>query len=131
MFDHVGVHPYSYPARPTDESTGAWNTFVRLPAVREVMVDNGDTDTSIWITEYGAPTGSSQVAVTEQEQAESLIEALGQARAWPWVDAFFVYNLRDQGDPADPEQNFGLIRADGSEKPAYRALAAAHPCHNG
>jgi hypothetical protein len=36
---------------------------------------------------------------------------------------FFWYQIRDQGtDPADREQNFGLLRRDGSPKPAYGAF---------
>jgi hypothetical protein len=35
----------------------------------------------------------------------------------------FAYELIDQGsDPADNEMNFGLLRVDGSEKPAFRSL---------
>jgi hypothetical protein len=36
----------------------------------------------------------------------------------------YLYELIDQGTSlTDREQRFGLLRADGSEKPAYRALA--------
>ena len=35
----------------------------------------------------------------------------------------FSYELIDEGtDPSDPEQGFGLLHSDGSEKPAYAAL---------
>jgi hypothetical protein len=35
----------------------------------------------------------------------------------------FSYELIDQGtDPADSEQNFGLLHVDGTEKPAFRSL---------
>lgn len=37
----------------------------------------------------------------------------------------FLYEFMDGGDdPADPETHWGLVRADGTPKPAHRALAA-------
>jgi hypothetical protein len=39
------------------------------------------------------------------------------------IQRTFAYELIDQGtDPRDKEMNFGLLRVDGSEKPAFQAL---------
>lgn len=124
--DALAVHPYSYPALPDDSSTSAWNTFQRLELMRSTMVQAGDGAKQIWLTEYGAPTGSSRVAVSEQRQAAMIRSGIEMARERDWIGPLFVYNGRDTGtDRTDPEQNFGLVRRDFSLKPAFSAVLAA------
>lgn len=121
--DAVGVHPYSYPALPSDQSTSAWNTFVRLPLVHQVLTDAGLDDRPLWLTEVGAPTGTHSRAVDEARQAEIVVDAIATARTLPWVQRTFVFTQRDSGDNAgDIESQFGLRRYDGTPKPAYDAL---------
>ena len=123
-FDAVAVHPYSYPALPTDTTTTRWNTFQRLPLLRRVLVRNGHDRKQIWLTEFGAPTGRGTGAVSPQRQAQILAAGYAQARRWPWIGSLFTYSLRDAGtDPGDREQNFGLLTHAGSAKPAFGELA--------
>jgi hypothetical protein len=118
-FDAVGMHPYSYPARPTDPETASWNTFYRLPLVHDVMVDNGDGSKKIWATEFGAPTGTSSQAVSTSEQAAMVEDGYEGIAQWEWTGPMLWYSHRDSGtDPADREQNFGLVKADFTAKPA-------------
>jgi hypothetical protein len=122
-FDAVAIHPYSYPALPRDPSTASWNTFERLPLVHDVMVSNGDAAKQVWLTEYGAPTGSASGAVSEQSQAAIARAALVAAHDWIWTGPLFWYAARDTGsDPADREANFGLLRRDFTAKPSYQAF---------
>jgi len=124
--DAVAVHPYSYPALPSDSSTSAWNTFQRLTLIRDIMVANGDGPKQVWLTEFGAPTGNSRVSVSESAQAEMIRAGIQMARAQSWMGPLFVYNGRDTGtNAADPEQNFGLVRYDFTPKPAFAAVLAA------
>ena len=124
LFDAVSVHPYSYPALPAGDE--AWNTFNRLPQIREVMVRAGDSRSRVWLTEYGAPTGSSDRSVSTGMQARMLVEAVREARRLPFVSALYLYSYRDaRSDPRDPEANFGVVRADGGAKPALAALRSA------
>ena len=67
--DAVAVHPYSYPALPRDPSTASWNTYERLPLLHDVMADHGDGAKQIWLTEFGAPTGTATGAVSLTTQA--------------------------------------------------------------
>jgi hypothetical protein len=91
-FNGVAVHPYSYPAMPMDPSTASWNTFYRLPLIHQIMVDHGDGDLPVWLTEYGAPTNPNvSGAVSEQQQAAMLTAAFQQAEQWPWVGPVFWY----------------------------------------
>ena len=125
-FDAWSVHPYCYPASPDDVATIAWNTFQRLPLVHDAMVAAGDTS-PIWLTEFGAPTGTDPTAVTEAVQAAHLATAIVQAQVWDWVEGpLFFYSGRDRGsDPSDREQMFGFIRVDWTSKVAHPVLTAA------
>lgn len=124
-FDALSVHPYSYPALPTDTSTYAWNAFQRLPLVHDVMTRHGDGGKKIWITEFGAPTSTTSRGVSEQGQSQIIAAGLKSARSLPWVGPVYVYNGRDNGtDRNDQEQNFGLLRADFSQKPAWDVVLA-------
>lgn len=124
FLDAFAIHPYSYPALPDAPDTGHWNTAQQLTVMRDVMVDGGDADKPIWITEFGAPTGTGEGAVSEATQARTIEIILSMARDTPWLGPAFVYSVRDGGiDVGDIEQNFGIIRNDFSEKPAYDVVS--------
>lgn len=132
-FDAVAVHPYTYPLRPMEASS--WNPLYNLPSLRELMVAQGDAAKKVWGTEYGAPTGTSERAVSESQQAEHLLEAYAAWNGWNWTGPLLWYAHRDHGtDLSDTEQNFGLLRHDRSRKPAFEvfrqvvgASSASHP----
>jgi hypothetical protein len=122
-FDAVGMHPYSYPPRPLDRTTASWNTFHRLPLIRDLMVANGDSAKQIWSTEFGAPTGTSAQAVSEAEQSAMVVDSYNAIANWDWHGPLLWYSLRDDGtDLADREQSFGLLRRDYSVKPAFKTF---------
>ncbi len=123
--DAVAVHPYSYPAAPRDPSTASWNTYARLPLVHDVMAAHGDGAKKVWITEFGAPTGTASGAVSESAQAAMVQQGLTGTGDWAWAGPIFWYAARDRGtNLADREANFGLLRHDFSAKPAYAVFAA-------
>lgn len=125
-FDAVGVHPYSFPALPSDVRTASWNTFQKMTTIRDTMVANGDAAKKIWLTETGAPTGASAQAVTEQRQAEIISDTIRATEGLSWAGPVFLYAARDAGsDLADREDNFGLLRRDFSPKLAWTALTSA------
>lgn len=117
FFDGVALHPYTFPYTPGTDPNGNW---ADIAEVRSVMVARGDAAKKIWITEFGAPTGTAGDAVSPARQASILREAITAARRLPYVAGpFFVYTIRDTGtDPANREDNFGLLRRNHTEKPA-------------
>jgi hypothetical protein len=129
-FDAISVHPYTDPELPGEDvpaayswlqMTGPWDD--RTPSMRELMIDNGDGDKTIWITEFGAPTGGPLGApVSEERQAEILARAAELAQTYPWLGGFLWYSTRDS---ESGDEQFGLLRADWSPKPARDAYAAA------
>jgi hypothetical protein len=123
-FDAVGFHPYSYPSSPVEDEP--LNHFVTVtPELRQLMEAHGDGSTPIWATEYGAPTGTNDRAVSRDDQARHLSDAIDQWNEWEWTGPLFIYSWRDRGtDPADREQNFGLVDHKDEPKPALHALLA-------
>jgi len=121
--DAVGIHPYSFPARPRDQDSGPWNTFLRLPALHDRLFEADAGPLQLWVTEYGAPTGTHERAVSEEWQAVLISDALDATIDWPWLGPIFLYALRDdRDDPGDLERNYGLLRHDGAAKLAWIEL---------
>ena len=118
-FDAVALHPYTAPYGPTSTDPN-YGLFSQLPQFRSLMVGYGDSAKKIWITEYGFPTANDPDAVTEAEQATWTGQAISMAQGYGWVGPFFVYNWHD-----DSSQDYGLLRADGSAKPAYAVFQQA------
>ena len=121
-FDAVGMHPYSYPVHPTDaRPLNHFSTI--LPEMRQIMEHHGDAHTPIWATEFGAPTGTSQQAVSPAEQAQHLAAAIQQWQSWEWDGAPLHLLMAGPGtDVNDREENFGLLYHDFQPKPALDLL---------
>jgi hypothetical protein len=131
-FDAVAVHPYS-PGSSPDQLKDGWGFTERLDAIRAKLVAHGARDKPLWVTEIGWSTcPSSSDCVSEQKQAAYLARTfeLLSTRYSRYVRAAFVYcrNDLEHTDPTDPLAWFGLVRLDGTHKPAYdvfRQLASA------
>jgi hypothetical protein len=137
-FDGIAMHPYSFPALPTEAAQ--WTGWSQMRRVRALMVARGDASKKVWITEFGAPTnGAGALATLESrrydQQPDHVDEDLqrrtaelgvSQAIGTQWINAFFWYGYQDLGvNRADNEDFFGVVRPDGSFKPAYQALRQA------
>jgi hypothetical protein len=121
-FDALGDHPYSYPFTPDSVTLGsAWSEMDQTsPSLRSLMAAHGDSGKKIWITEYGAPTSGTQHNVSEAEQSDEMVQTIAQARQLGWIGSVYLYTWEDgSGD------GFGILNSDGSQKPAYSAVAAA------
>ena len=113
----IGIHPYGFEL--PEEIAGdmaAWRSMVAqaLPA-------NPPT----WATEWGyssAEYGNGHSPEARAEQAVMVARELLTA----WSEGFpliIYYDIRDDGsNPNDPEQNFGLLAEDYSDKPAMQAV---------
>lgn len=131
-FDVLSLHPYNSPANagPTDIAKDDRYNFKHLPAVRNVMVNNGDSNKPIWITELGWSTHANNsstkpwnLGVTEQQQADFSVEAIKYAAAnWPYVTNIFFYTDKNTGQSDIHQSNFGILRIDNSPKPVWNAI---------
>jgi len=142
-FDGVASHPYSYPYLPTFRSLGnAWLQLGKAAYnLHDTMVSHGDAYKKIWITEYGAPTaGPGRMAtlgstnaeagsdhISEDLQATMATTAVGLYKeSASWMGPMFWHSYQDNAATATSvEQAFGLVRYDGSHKPAYDAFREA------
>lgn len=124
-FDALAMHPYTYPRAPLDHHPT--NTFTMLPRIHDLMKERGDGHKRIWITEFGfwtSPRGDEhwQGSVTEQQQARYLAQAYEAAGERDWIGPMLWFSFRDSGTGElaafRRDDNFGLIRRDGSSKPA-------------
>jgi len=134
-FDAVADHPYTFPLSPTSTADHAWNQMASTNlGMRQVMVKNGDSNKKIWITEFGAPTGGPgpvstisnpnldqhPYVVDEALQSKIMTDALTLYKSYDWTGPFFWYSYQDAGNTQDTNENFfGLVRYDGTKKPAY------------
>jgi hypothetical protein len=131
-FDVLSTHPYQGPADAAPEVADDGNRWhlTHAPAIRELMLAYGDGAKPVWFTELGWSTHANTGAeapwsrgVTDQQQADYIVRALKLIRSsYPWVTNVFLYNERDRTDADTQNNNFGLMRADLSPKPAYTAL---------
>jgi len=121
--DAVGWHPYNFPYGLGYSSSSAWSQMsATSPSARSVMTANGDAAKQIWATEFGAPTGRSRTSLTEAAQAQLVTLAYTKLQAWRWAGPGFLHSYRDRGKVgASTDDGFGLVRADWSKKPSYRA----------
>jgi cellulase (glycosyl hydrolase family 5) len=147
FYDAVSAHPSGFsnppdctPATPECSLSGGFNNdpsffaFTRVQQYRDLMVQNGQANKSIWFTEFGycsnpsPPPGFEYCAsLTAQNQADFLVQALQKARALDYVAGMMVWNLNFQlaVPQSDEKWGFGVIRDDWSPRPAYSALAQA------
>lgn len=128
-FDAVAVHPYSVNAPNRFDANNARWQFGRLDQIHRRFAAHGDGGKHLWITEVGfttCPRNSDCVSETAQASYLTDVYALASTRYRPYVDAVIWYGWHDFGgsspDPADKEEWFGMIRHDGTPKPALAAL---------
>ena len=133
-FDALALHPYSGATDPNTcwddpgTSTPAKNAFCGIESVRRVMVANGDTAKTVWLTELGWSTSTALPGVSEATQADFLTKAFTKLREYPYVKTAFWYSVRNlfwaHDDPSDVENGYGLVRTDFSQKPSFSAYTA-------
>lgn len=137
-FDVMAIHTYEGMANNdplNSDGSQVWN-FLHVPDLRQTMVDNGDTDKPIWITEMGYSThvntdltGDSRVdnwnlGVTEQQQGDYMVKAIDYAnKNWPYTEVFIIYNDKDlasssgSAETSRHQKNFGLMYTNNNPKP--------------
>lgn len=124
-FDAVADHPYSYPALP--DTYAPWSSWSQMnqtnPSVRSVMVDNGDSNKQIWITEFGAPSSGPR-GIGTAAQSKQLSEGLSYASSISWIGAIYFFTWQDSTN-FHSSNGFGILAEDGSRKPAYYAISSA------
>jgi len=146
-FDAVGVHTdtaclLTSPAEYYREPNGRVGrfSFTGYREVHDVMTANGDGGKGVWMTEIGWNTGSRKAGscrdgavagtraegVSEKTQARFLELAYRCLAADPAVRVALWFSLQDVGPGFGYGGQLGLMRRDGTRKPAYDAMRAVN-----
>ncbi|HEX5147112.1 MAG TPA: hypothetical protein VFV85_08820 [Conexibacter sp.] len=129
VVDGVAVHPYTF-GSPDDESADVSLSFRfgRVRAIARELTALGAGRAPLWITEIGWSTCDVRPDCgSESDQAQWLADMYALVRRRPLsgrVRAVFVYDLDDFPGAAadDREGHFGVLRADGTRKPAWSVV---------
>jgi hypothetical protein len=133
-FDALSVHPYTDNEPPGWMGDGhcAHSFACGLPWLHELMVENGDGDKQLWVTEMGWSTQKypNWVGVSERQRATYMRQVGEMTRSWPWIGAVIFWHLRyghaQQTAAADDlELGLALVSKTWQPSPAFWALAQA------
>ena len=133
-FDVLGIHPYTGPADAPPELPDDGNhwRFTHVAAMHDIMCSKGDCAKKIWFTEFGWSSHSNtggeanfERGVTSQQQADYLVRAIEFTAAnYPYVTMMSWFTDHNTTGNTVHLNNFGLLYADLTGKPAYFALKA-------
>lgn len=149
LVDAIGAHPYGAGNPPDERAADAAHirsnynnhpSFFYLDTLEDyhAILSAANIDKPIWVTEFGWPsierfgevdTSGWEYAreVTEADQAAYLLRAIELRKDCPWLGPLVIWNLNIaplQG-PDNSQSAYGLIRPDGSLRPAYKRLRGA------
>jgi hypothetical protein len=147
VVDAVGIHPYGWAnppgatvanPDPAIPSHADHRSFFFLDTVRDyraLLVEAGAPEMPLWFTEFGwgtfqdldgtPPPGAEFMnAVTLEQQARYLRDALASAAAEPHVGPLIIWNLNfaPTFGAAFAESGYSLLDGAGEPRPAYRVL---------
>jgi hypothetical protein len=126
-------HPYWYGQSPS--TSGNDSPLERLATLRKRMNEKGAANKPIFITEYGQSTADcGEECVSEAQQAIDITTLLAGVLTHPeWgVEMISFFQLHDWASESDErEEQFGILRQDGTPKPAYPIVQAAMAKYSG
>jgi polysaccharide biosynthesis protein PslG len=148
VVDAIGAHPYGWanraeatadapgPGAPSHSNHPSFFFADTLNDYRAILVQGGQPDMAIWVTEFGwgsyqrlerdPPAEVSYMAyVDEWQQALYTMRAYEMAAEMGGLGPMMLWNLNfgPTFGAAYPESAYSLLRPDGSPRPVYRTLA--------
>ena len=119
-FDALALHPYPLPADRPDYRE---RTLTLIAKARQVVRGERRGPVPIWVTEIGLST-SGPGSVSEATQASRLDNLYRLLARVPNLRVVVVHRAIDRPGSGDPENGYGLLRPDGTRKPAFDAAQA-------
>jgi hypothetical protein len=135
-FDVASANAYGLDQPPDAEPGPRVLNFRRVELLREIMVNNGDGDKSIWLNEYAWNASPESLPdeeknywrhVSEETQAQWTVQGVDYAREfWPWAGVISIWYFRQVGDmlPEKAEYYFRMVNPDFTTVPIYDAVKA-------
>jgi hypothetical protein len=132
-FDIMAVQGYGLWSGPSDRRMRPRVlNFSRPQYIRDIMIENGDENKPIWMTEMNwnaipadHPAYPMFGRVTEREQADYAVQAYRRAQAeWPWMGVMNVWFFKRASDAEQdqPMYYFRMVEPDFNPMPIYGAL---------
>ena len=120
--DVATLHTYNYGEQRTFNTAEAW--YARMQNIENMLKKYNDGQLKpLIITEMGYPNQTSNAGSTYERTAIQAAKIYLLARTLPWLKGIYWYDFQDDGWDSDyNENNFGIIKADFTPKPAYYAL---------
>lgn len=125
-FDALAVHSYGFRAPPENPPHPDRLNFRRVELLRQIMIEQGDRDKPIFITESGWNDHPRWLhAVRPSQRAAYTIRAYQYAEAhWDWLEALCIWALRYPADLRGYPDGWTLINPGFLPKPVYFELQA-------
>lgn len=125
-FDALAVHNYPFDQPPQAEPAPDELSFRRLELLRAVMIENGDGEKPVYITETGWNDHPRfQYGVTPNQRIEYTLTVLEMLPAhYPYVENLCIWQFRLPAPTNSYPDFFTLVTTDFEPKPIYEALQA-------
>lgn len=125
-FDSLAVHTYGFKSPP--ETSPAFDTlnFRRVELLRDVMVEYGDENTPVYITESGWNDHPRWTyGVRPSQRVAYLLGGLQWVeKEWDWTEKMCIWAFRYPRPTYSYPDNFTLVTPDFQIKPVYYAIQA-------
>ncbi|NWF67687.1 MAG: hypothetical protein HXY40_01245 [Chloroflexi bacterium] len=125
-FDALAVHTYGFTEAPEAQPAPDALNFRRAELLRALMVEYGDADTPVFITESGwndSPRWTK--AVRPSLRIAYTLDAFRWAENhWPWLENLCIWAFRFPTLTYSYPDNFALVGTDFQLRPIYYALQA-------
>lgn len=128
-YDAIGHHGYSGRAFNEDYEQ---SIRIQIADLKDVMLDYGEQDEDIWITETGL-SNTAEKPYDESQQATALVKLYKQYRRIPGIPVVIIHRWRDDASAKgelSAERGYGMQRSNGSRKPVYCDLSDARGAVN-
>lgn len=123
-FDGLAVHTYGLTFPPQSEPDPQVLNFRRVELVRQIMVDNGDAETPVYITESGWNDHPRWTrAVRPGQRITYTLDALKYAEEhWPFVRVVAIWAFRYPAPTRSYMDYYTLVTPEFIPKPIYDRL---------
>lgn len=121
--DVVSIHTYNYGQPGREGSPEAWAEWMQQ--VQDLITrHNQGKPAPLYVTEMGWPTQVDRRGRPAAVSADYLARMFLLSRSMPFLKGIWWYDFQDDGWKATyNEDNFGIVRADLTPKPAWFAMA--------
>ena len=123
-FDALAVHTYGFKFPPNEPPAPDLLDFRRVELLHQVMIDSGDGDKPVYITESGwndHPRWTK--AVRPGQRIAYTLDAFNYAEAnWPWLKNLCVWAFRYPAPTHSFPDYFTLVSPDFPPKPIYNEI---------